>query len=398
MNRALLWIGLLILLLVSAVVFSLCIGPEPITPGNILYYLTSDEVFEIAEAAAEKAETARAKAEEAKAEAADAKAEEAEAAAEKAEEAKAAEAKAEEAEAAADKAAAEKAAAVIIRKVRLSRVLLALTIGVGLAAAGTGYQGLFRNPLADPYVIGASSGAAFGAALSISQNWSWELFSLGPVFLSAMLGAILAVAIVYGIASTSGRVPTTELLLAGVAVSTFFSAMVLLILYQSQQDVLRIMGWLMGSLSHRGWLDLRAAAPIVLLGTIIVWGCSRGLDTLTFGEESASSLGVRLNTLRGVVVVAATLTTAAAVAAGGIIGFVGLIAPHIARLLVGARHGVLLPASCLTGGLLLLLADDVARTAVSPRELPIGVVTAFLGGPFFLYLLRSRGRKLELGA
>jgi iron complex transport system permease protein len=336
-NRALLWIGLLSLLLVSAVMVSLCIGPERITPGNVLQYLTNDV------------------------------------------------------------SDSDAAAAVIVRKVRLPRVLLALTIGIGLAAAGTGYQGLFRNPLADPFIIGASSGAAFGAAMAISQNWSWELFSLGPIFFSAMLGAIIAVAIVYGIASTSGRVPTTELLLAGVAVGSFFSAMVSLIMYQNQADLFKIMGWLMGSVSGRGWLELRAAAPIVLFGSIVVWGCSRGLDALTFGEESASSLGIRLNTLRGVVVIAASLTTAAAVAAGGIIGFVGLIAPHIARLLVGARHAVLLPASCLTGGLLLLLADDVARTAVSPRELPIGVVTAFFGGPFFLYLLKSRGRKLELG-
>lgn len=337
MNRALLWIGLLSVLLVTAVMASLCVGPEQITPSDVLHYLTSDFLD------------------------------------------------------------SDTAAAVIIRKVRLPRVLLALTIGVGLAAAGTGYQGLFRNPLADPFIIGASSGAAFGAAMAISQHWSWELFSLGPTFFSAMLGAILAVAIVYGIASTSGRVPTTELLLAGVAVGSFFSAMVSLIMYQNQADLFKIMGWLMGSVSGRGWLELRAAAPIVLFGSFVVWGCSRGLDALTFGEESASSLGIRLNTLRGVVVVAASLTTAAAVAAGGIIGFVGLIAPHIARLLVGARHAVLLPASCLTGGLLLLLADDVARTAVAPRELPIGVVTAFFGGPFFLYLLKSRGRKLELG-
>lgn len=345
MNRAVLWIGLLSLLLVAVVFISLCIGPElktrdgskQITPGDVIRYLTGD--FDRSEAAL----------------------------------------------------------AAIIRKFRFPRVLLALTIGVGLAAAGTGYQGLFRNPLADPFIIGASSGAAFGAAMAISQHWVWELFSLGPIFLSAMGGAILAVAIVYGIASTSGRLPTTQLLLAGVAVGSFFSALVSLIMFRSQSDMVTILGWLMGSISNARWSDWQAATPIVLIGTSVVWGCSRGLDTLTFGEESASSLGIRLKTLRGVVVVAATLTTAAAVAAGGTIGFVGLIAPHIARLLVGARHFVLLPASCLTGGLLLLLADDVARSAVYPRELPIGVVTAFFGGPFFLYLLKTRNRNLEWG-
>lgn len=337
MMRDLLWIGILGSLLLTVVLISLIIGPEEISLGDIVRFLSGD----IDES--------------------------------------------------------ERAAPTIILKVRLPRVLLALTIGAGLAAAGTGYQGLFRNPLADPFIIGVSSGAAFGAAIAIAQGWSWQLFALGPQFLSAMLGAMLAVAIVYGIASIGGRVPTTELLLAGVAVGSFFGAMVSLVIYQNPTQLVRIMGWLMGTVSGRGWAEWRAAAPIVLVGSCLVWCCSRGLDSLTFGEESASSLGVRLNLLRGLVVFAATLTTAAAVAAGGIIGFVGLIAPHIARQVVGPRHAVLLPASCFTGAVLLLLADDVARTIVFPRELPIGVVTAFFGAPFFLYLLKTRNRKLEWG-
>ncbi|MBI1895018.1 MAG: iron ABC transporter permease [Acidobacteria bacterium] len=284
----------------------------------------------------------------------------------------------------------------IIWELRLPRILLACLVGAGLGTAGAGYQGLFRNPLADPFVIGASSGAALGATLVIVSELEPRVAGLGAVPAAALAGSLLAVALVYVIASVGRQVSLVSLLLAGVATSSFIGAVVSLLLFLHDEKLVTIFGWLMGSLSGRGWPALRTAAPLILFGSGALWLLARPLDALTFGEETAASLGVRLGRLRGMIVVAASLATAAGVAAGGIIGFVGLIAPHLARLLVGARHGVVIPASGLLGGLLLVIADDLARTVASPAELPVGVVTALLGSPFFLWLLKARQR--ELGA
>ena len=284
--------------------------------------------------------------------------------------------------------------ATIVWHLRLPRVLLAALVGGGLGAAGAGYQGLFRNPLADPFVVGASSGAALGATLAIVGRLEWSFWELGPVPLSALAGAWLAVTLVYSLASIGRQVPTLSLLLSGVAVSSFLGAMVSLLMFLNDEKLATILGWLMGSLSGRGWPMLQATAPLIAIGGVLLWFMSRSLDALTFGEEAASSLGLRLTRLRAVVLFSASLATAASVAAGGIIGFVGLIAPHIARLLVGARHAYVIPASALLGALLLLAADDLARVVAAPAELPVGVMTALLGSPFFLYLLKTRQREL----
>ena len=284
----------------------------------------------------------------------------------------------------------------IVWELRLPRLLLAGLIGGGLGAAGAGYQGLFRNPLADPFVIGASSGSALGATLAIVAGLRESVFGMGAVSAAALLGSLLAVAAAYGIASMGRQVSIPSLLLAGVAVSNFIIALVSLLMFLNDEKLLTIFSWLMGSLSGRGWPVLWTTAPLVLAGGLTVWLQSRSLDSLTFGEETAVSLGLRLGRFRVLVVVAASLATAAGVAAGGIIGFVGLVSPHVARLLVGARHVLLIPASGLLGALLLLLADDLARTIAAPAELPVGVVTALLGSPFFLVLLKTHRR--ELGA
>lgn len=284
----------------------------------------------------------------------------------------------------------------IVRELRLPRVLLAAVIGGGLGAAGAGYQGLFRNPLADPFVIGASSGAALGATLAIVGGLEGTFLGLSPVPVFALAGALLTVGLVYGIASLGREVPILSLLLAGVAVSSFAGAAVSLLMFINNEKLFTIFSWLMGSLSGRGWTMLRMATPLVVAGSLVLWLTARSLDSLAFGEETAASLGLVLRRLRGFVVVAASLTTAAAVAAGGVIGFVGLIAPHVARLLLGARHAVVIPGSALTGALLLVAADDLARTLVAPGELPVGVVTALLGSPFFLYLLKTRQRELSI--
>jgi len=280
----------------------------------------------------------------------------------------------------------------IVWELRLPRLLLACLVGCGLGAAGAGYQGLFRNPLADPFVIGASSGAALGATLAIVTGLNVAAPGLGTVPLAALVGALLAVAIVYSVASIGRDVPLLTLLLAGVAVSNFCIAVVSLLMFLHDEKLVTIFGWLMGSLSGRGWAVLHTTAPWILAGVAGLWLLARSLDALTFGEEAASALGLRLARLRAWVVLAASITTAAAVAAGGIIGFVGLVSPHIARLLVGARHAFVIPASGLVGALLLVVADDLARTVTAPAELPVGVVTALLGSPFFLVLLKTRER------
>lgn len=285
--------------------------------------------------------------------------------------------------------------ATIIWDLRLPRVLLACLVGAGLGMAGAGYQGLFRNPLADPFVIGASSGAALGATIVIVLELETGVLGLAAVPVAALAGSLLAVSAVYVIGSVGRQVSMVSLLLAGVATSSFIGAVVSLLMFLHDEKLVTIFGWLMGSLSGRGWPALRAAAPLIVLGSGAMWLLARPLDALTFGEETAASLGVHLGRQRTMIIVAASLATAACVAAGGIIGFVGLIAPHLARMLVGARHALVFPASGLVGGILLVIADDLARTVASPSELPVGVVTALLGSPFFLSLLKSRQRGME---
>jgi len=285
----------------------------------------------------------------------------------------------------------------IIWELRLPRLLLACFVGAGLGTAGAGYQGLFRNPLVDPFVIGASSGAALGTTLAIINGWQGTFLGLACIPAASLVGALAAVAIVYGIASVGRQVPIVSLLLAGVALSSLLGAIVSLLMFLHEEKLMTIFGWLMGSLSGRGWAALWSTAPLILIGSSLLWMHSRALDALTFGEESAASLGLGISRLRATIVLSASLITAASVAGGGIIGFVGLIAPHMARSLVGARHARVIPMSGVLGALLLLLADDVARTIVAPSELPVGVVTALVGSPFFLYLLKTRQRELGVG-
>lgn len=287
---------------------------------------------------------------------------------------------------------------VIVAEMRLPRILTACLVGGGLGAAGVGFQGLFRNPLADPYVIGASSGAALGVTLTIVFGIHFSLLGLGAISLAALAGALAAVTIVYGIGSAGRGASTLSLLLAGVALSSMINAVVSLLMFLNDQQIVVIFGWLMGSLAGNSWAVVLATAVSTLFGGSMLWILSRPLDAMSLGEEAAASLGLRLLRLRLLVVTAASLATAAAVAAAGIIGFVGLIAPHIARPLVGARHVQLVPASALIGALILVLADDLSRWVVAPSELPVGIVTSLLGCPFFLFLLKSRRRQWGVGS
>jgi iron complex transport system permease protein len=291
-------------------------------------------------------------------------------------------------------AGGDRTAVTIVWDLRMARILLATLVGAGLAAAGAAFQGLFRNPLADPFIVGASGGAALGATLAITTGLTVAGGGFGPVPLAAFVGALLAVATVYMIAEVGGQTPVVALLLAGVALSTILSAVVSLLMLLNDRALVEVFAWLMGGFSGRSWVHLQATAPYLVAGLVAIWLLARPLDALAFGEETAQSLGLPLTRTRGLVVAAASLTTAAAVAAGGIIGFVGLIAPHAARLIFGSGHRRLIPASTLLGALLLLLADDLSRTALAPIEIPVGIVTALLGGPFFLYLLKSRQQEL----
>jgi iron complex transport system permease protein len=284
--------------------------------------------------------------------------------------------------------------AVIVWDLRLPRILLAALVGAGLAASGAAFQGLFRNSLADPFVVGASGGAALGATLAIAVGLRFSAVGFGPVPLAAFAGALLAVAVVYVVAESGGQAPAVALLLAGATLSTLLSALVSLVMILNDRTVREVMAWLMGGFGGRSWPQLIASGPYLCAGLAGIWLLARPLDALACGEDTAQGLGLPLTRARGAIVAFASLATAAAVAAGGIIGFVGLIAPHAARLLFGAEHRRLIPASALIGALLLLLADDLARTIASPLELPVGIVTAVAGAPFFLYLLKTRQQEL----
>ena len=274
---------------------------------------------------------------------------------------------------------------------RVARILLVILCGSALASAGAAFQGLFRNPLADPYIVGASGGAALGATIAVVIGKSGPTL---PIGVAGFLGALAAVMLVYAIAETSNFGSVVALLLAGAALSTMLSAIVSLLLIMNDEALHEIFAWLMGGFSGRSWSHLAQSSVAALLGITITWPMSRALDALSAGESSAEALGLNLRRARLLIVIGASLSTAAAVSASGIIGFVGLIAPHLARRLVGAGHAVVIPASMLLGSILLLFADDLARTLMAPLELPVGVFTALLGGPFFLFLLRNGRQEL----
>jgi iron complex transport system permease protein len=285
---------------------------------------------------------------------------------------------------------------VILWDLRWPRILLAGFVGSALGAAGAGYQGLFRNPLADPFVIGASSGAALGVAVAVVLGIQFSVLGVGINSVAALCGSLGAVSLVYSIASLGRQVPVLSLLLAGVAVSSFAGALVSLLMFLNDKELVAIFHWILGSLAGQGWSAIYSSVPLMMFGLAGLWMFSRALDALTFGDDAAQALGLNLLRSRTGIVLAASLTTAAAVSSAGTIGFIGLISPHAARFLVGARHALVIPASALVGAILLVIADGLARTLAAPAELPVGVVTALLGSPFFLILLKTRQR--ELGA
>ncbi|EGK08892.1 FecCD family ABC transporter permease [Kroppenstedtia eburnea] len=277
----------------------------------------------------------------------------------------------------------------IIWQIRLPRVILAAVVGMALAGAGVVFQGLLRNPLADPYILGVSSGAALGAAIAIFTGAGAAWLGGWTVPVWAFLLAAVALFLVLGLAGRG--LNRSTLILSGVVIQAFFGAMLtFLIGISSAEELQRIQFWIMGSVAAREWHHIYVVLPFLIPGLTLIWLMARQLNLFSLGERSAAHLGVPVRRIRMVLLLSATLMTAAAVAVSGTIGFVGLIIPHIMRRIVGPDHRVLIPAAVLAGGLFLVGADTVARTVMEPRELPIGVVTALVGAPFFAWQLKRR--------
>lgn len=278
----------------------------------------------------------------------------------------------------------------IFFQIRLPRILGAIMVGSALAASGTVLQDIFSNPLADPFITGVSSGAAFGAALSIVLGLGSALFGLNSIIAVAFFGGILSVALSFLVAGKSSN--SAMFLLAGVTVTFLNSAGVAFLTVLAGDRLPALVFWLMGGLETISWAELAPTAPIIIIGLAGMLYFSRDLNAMLFGEEQAKSLGVNTERVKIILVALTTLVTATAVSITGIIGFVGLIIPHVMRLVVGSDHRILLPSSMITGASFLLISDTVARTIMLPIEIPVGVVTAVVGGPFFIYLLRRQRR------
>ncbi|HIX58986.1 MAG TPA: iron chelate uptake ABC transporter family permease subunit [Candidatus Blautia gallistercoris] len=274
----------------------------------------------------------------------------------------------------------------IIRDVRLPRVLLGFLTGASLAVCGACYQGIFKNPMADPYILGISSGAALGAAVGIVLHFSGGILGLSGNTFLAFIGALLTVFLVYTISRVGKRVPVASLLLSGIAVNQSLSAFMSLLMLFNQQSMEQIMFWTMGSLNGKGWNQILVILPYVTVGVILLLTSARELDLMLMGEDTAVQLGVNVEFVKKKILVVSSIVTAAVVSATGIIGFVGLLVPHVVRLFTGPKHRVLMPVSLLFGGTFLILCDTFARSIIT-QEIPVGIVTAACGGPFFLYLL-----------
>jgi len=285
------------------------------------------------------------------------------------------------------------AAETIVMELRLPRVLTAVVVGGGLAVAGATFQGLLRNPLADPYVLGTASGAALGAAIAVLIPVRVALLGLGLLNVLAFAGGLAAVAVVYRLGRGGPLAPLTGLLLTGYAVGSLLAAGLAMTMYLSGANLRQIFAFLLGGLEGASWLRLAVTAPLVIGGSLAILARARALNGLLLGEEAAAHLGVDVRRERGILLGLATLVTAAAVAVSGLIGFVGLVAPHLVRLVVGPNARHVLPLAAILGAVLLVGADLVARLL---GEIPVGVVTAVIGAPFFLALLRTARGGYEL--
>jgi ABC-type Fe3+-siderophore transport system permease subunit len=287
----------------------------------------------------------------------------------------------------------------ILMQVRLPRIIAAAMVGAALSIAGLLFQGLFRNPMADPYVIGSSGGAALGASIGLFLLPQFNLLGFSTISLSAFIGSIVTIALVYWLARTGGRTQVVTLLLAGFGVSTMlsYSTYFLDLLNQNYGLGMSVLvSWFHGTIDVPRWTQLGVAGVMVGVAGFLCFPLARRLNTLALGEEYAQQLGINLEYTRIAIVVTGSLLVAAAVSLGGLISFVGLVVPHLVRLVLGPDNVRLLPVTAIAGALFLVLTDTAARTLLAPTEIPVGVLSAFIGGPFFLYLLRRTKREYKL--
>jgi len=283
----------------------------------------------------------------------------------------------------------------IFVRIRIPRILLGAIAGAALAASGTTFQALLRNPLADPYILGISSGAGLGAMIAVISGVTWTLFGRPPIAVFAFAGALGTVWLVWLIGKQTGKFHLTGLLLAGVVINASFSAVIMFLTSLARSDqVYSTIFWLMGNLTEEDFIVLWTAGGCAIAGIVGLFFLGPGLNALTFGDEDARSLGVNTPRIRTAAFAIAAFMTAVAVSIGGLIGFVGLIVPHAVRLVVGPDHRQLIPLSALVGAMFLIAADTLARTVVAPAQLPVGVVTAIAGGPLFLLLLLKYSRSV----
>lgn len=284
---------------------------------------------------------------------------------------------------------------IIIWSIRLPRVLTALLAGGGLAIVGATFQGIFRNPMADPFVLGISSGAALGATIAIVTGINITILSFSGVSVMAFLGGVITVVIIYLVASIKSSRDNNTLLLTGISLNFLFSAVMYLFMFIRYDKMKEIVMWTFGTFSTSSWDKLMFLAPVVLIFSVILILFSRDLNALVLGEKEAHSVGISVNTVRNIIILAGTAITAVIVASSGIIGFVGLMIPHLLRLVIGSDYRNLLPISFIYGGSFLVICDIIARVAIKPGELPIGAITAILGAPFFIFLLLRKKEGLN---
>lgn len=282
----------------------------------------------------------------------------------------------------------------ILFQVRLPRIILAGFVGAGLSVTGAAFQGLFRNPLADPHILGVSSGAALGATIAMLCGFGTWFLGISLIGIFAFAGGLITVFIVYQIACVGGGGRAVHLLLTGTAISSFLSALISFFMTRHQDELEKIYMWTLGSFGAATWEKVRFLGIFLLAGCLVLFSVSRELNLLAAGEDSAVTLGVSLRTTRAIIIVAGTILVAACVSVSGVIGFVGLIVPHCMRLLFGPEHKKLLPCAMLCGAIFMIFSDMLARTVTAPTEIPVGVVTAMIGAPYFIFLLAGNHRSL----
>lgn len=278
----------------------------------------------------------------------------------------------------------------IIWQVRLPRVILSVLVGASLAISGAILQGIFKNPMAEPYIIGVSFGGAFGATIVILFGAGFGLVTTFSIPLFAFTGALIASVVVYRLASVGGRVPVSALILSGIAISSFLSALISLMMAFKGRDLYTLVFWLMGGFSARNWYHVGMVLPFFIIAFPVVFAFARELNVMLLGDERAKQLGIDVEKAKKYLIVASALLAGAAVSVSGLIGFVGLIIPHVVRLIIGPDHRLLIPCVALAGGIFLVFADTLSRVLLPPTEIPVGIITALFGAPFFIYLLRSK--------